>query len=67
MTVDQLAYNVFGLIVASVANWAMAATHVINFYLDDERADQKRRIERLAKDPSPPRPRSSSRGMRGRR
>jgi len=52
MTIDQLTYNVFGLIVASVANWAMAATHVINFYLDDARAEQKRRIELLAMDRS---------------
>ena len=52
MTVDQLTYNVFGLIVASVANWAMAATHVINFYLDDERAEEKKHIERLAMDRS---------------
>jgi len=51
-TVDDLTYNVFGLIVASVANWAMAATHVINFYLDDERAEQKKHIERLAMDRS---------------
>jgi len=52
MTVDGLTYNVFGLIVASVANWAMAATHVINFYLDEERVEEKRHIERLAKDRS---------------
>lgn len=52
MTVDQLASNVLGLIVGAVANWATAATHVINFYLDDERSDQRRDIEALARDPS---------------
>lgn len=52
MTVDQLTHNVFGLIVASVANWTMAATHVMNFYLDDERAEEKKHIERLAMDRS---------------
>jgi len=53
MTIDELTYNVFGLAVASVANWAMAATHVINFYLDDERAEQKKDIECLVMDRSP--------------
>jgi linoleate 10R-lipoxygenase len=53
MDVDQLTYNVFGLTVASVANWAMAATHVVNFYLDDARAAEKEDIEHLAMDHSP--------------
>lgn len=53
MTLDQLSYNVFGLIVASVANWAQASTHVINFYLDAERSKEKAHIEQLAMDRSP--------------
>jgi len=52
MTTEHLAHNILALNVAAVANWAMAATHVINFYLDDERRDQKRDIEILAKDRS---------------
>jgi cytochrome P450 len=52
ITVDQLTYNVFNLMVTSVVNWAMAATHVVNFYLDDKRAEQKRHIARLALDRS---------------
>ena len=52
MTVDQLTYNIFGLIVASVANWAAAAAHVINFYFDEQRAEQKKHIERLVMDRS---------------
>ena len=52
MTTDELASNVLALITGAVANWAMAATHVINFYLDDERSDQRRDIEALARNPS---------------
>jgi linoleate 10R-lipoxygenase len=52
MTIESLAHNVLALLVGAVANWAMAATHVINFYLDDERSDQRRDIEILAKDRS---------------
>ena len=53
MTVDVLTYNVFGICVASTANWAMAATHVVNFYLDDARAEQKKHIEELVRKTSP--------------
>ena len=52
MTSDELASNVLALITGAGANWAMAAAHVINFYLDDERIDQKRDIEALARDRS---------------
>lgn len=52
MTTEHLAHNILALIVGAVANWAMAATHVINFYLDDERSVQRKDIEILAKDRS---------------
>ena len=53
MTVDVLTYNVFGICVASTANWAMAATHVVNFYLDDARAEEKKHIEKLVREDPP--------------
>ena len=53
MTVDVFTYNVFGICVASTANWAMAATHVVNFYLDDARAEQKTHIEELVREDPP--------------
>jgi cytochrome P450 len=50
-SMDELSYNVFGLIVASVANYAQAMTHVVDFYLDEERAKERKHIKSLVMDP----------------
>lgn len=48
LSIKQLSYNVFGCMVASVSNYAQAATQVIDFYLDDARAAEKGIICELA-------------------
>ncbi|KAG8952208.1 hypothetical protein FRC04_004915 [Tulasnella sp. 424] len=44
---DELSYNVFGIIVASCANWSMAASLILNFYLDDARKVEREEIIKL--------------------
>ncbi|KAG9014307.1 hypothetical protein FRB90_005401 [Tulasnella sp. 427] len=50
---DQLAYNVFGIIVASCSNFSMAASLVLNFYLADERKAEREEIIKLVKSDKP--------------
>ncbi|CAG7848099.1 Psi-producing oxygenase A AltName: Full=Fatty acid oxygenase ppoA; Includes: RecName: Full=Linoleate 8R-lipoxygenase; Includes: RecName: Full=9,12-octadecadienoate 8-hydroperoxide 8R-isomerase [Serendipita indica DSM 11827] len=49
-TIDQLASNVFAMIVASVANFAQATTHVVDFYLDKEREEEFKHLKDLSMD-----------------
>ena len=49
LSVKQLAYNVFGCMIASVSNYAQAATQVVDFYLDEVRAAEKSIICELAR------------------
>ncbi|PVF94289.1 heme peroxidase [Serendipita vermifera] len=53
LDLDQLSYNVLGLICASVANFAHAAAHVVDFYLDKERENERNHIASLAMDRTP--------------
>ncbi|QRV88586.1 heme peroxidase [Ceratobasidium sp. AG-Ba] len=48
LTIKQVAYNVFGCMIASVSNYAQAATHIVDFYLDDERTAERKIISELA-------------------
>ncbi|KAL0577268.1 hypothetical protein V5O48_004725 [Marasmius crinis-equi] len=47
--VNELVATVVGLAVGSSVNYAQAAVHVIDFYLDEERAEQRTKIIQLAK------------------
>ncbi|KAG8908060.1 hypothetical protein FRC01_007508 [Tulasnella sp. 417] len=44
---EELSYNVFGIIIASCANFSMAAALVLNFYLDEERKAEREEIIKL--------------------
>ena len=44
---DQLMGNILGLAVGASANYAQAAVHVVDFYLDDGRAKERAEIVRL--------------------
>jgi len=50
---DQLAYNVFGIIVAASANFSMAAALTVNFYLDDERKKEREELIKLCHGDTP--------------
>ncbi|KAF8521309.1 heme peroxidase [Gautieria morchelliformis] len=47
----DIVYNLFGIAINSVANWAHAMTHVVNFYLDASRKNDKATIVSLARRP----------------
>ncbi|CEL56219.1 prostaglandin-endoperoxide synthase 2 [Rhizoctonia solani AG-1 IB] len=53
LTIEQLSYNVFGCMVASVSNYAQAATQVVDFYLDDSKKDLKETICELSRQDTP--------------
>ncbi|CAE6468800.1 unnamed protein product [Rhizoctonia solani] len=53
LTIEQLSYNVFGCMIASVSNYAQAATQVVDFYLDDSRKDLKEIICELSRQDTP--------------
>ncbi|CAE6536627.1 unnamed protein product [Rhizoctonia solani] len=53
LTIEQLSYNVFGCMIASVSNYAQAATQVVDFYLDDSRKDLKEFICELSRQNTP--------------
>ncbi|KAG8750070.1 hypothetical protein FRC12_013089 [Ceratobasidium sp. 428] len=53
LTIEQLSYNVFGCMVASGSNYSMAATHVLDFYLSDERQVEREAIRKLALQDTP--------------
>ncbi|KAF8600486.1 heme peroxidase [Ceratobasidium sp. AG-I] len=53
LSIKQLSYNVFGCMIASVSNYAQAATQVVDFYLDDARAAEKSIICELARQETP--------------
>ncbi|CAE7179209.1 unnamed protein product [Rhizoctonia solani] len=53
LTIEQLSYNVFGCMIASVSNYAQAATQVVDFYLDDNRKDLKEIICELSRQDTP--------------
>ncbi|KAG8731386.1 hypothetical protein FRC11_004322 [Ceratobasidium sp. 423] len=53
LTIEQLSYNVFGCMIASVSNYAQAATQVVDFYLDDGRKDLKEIICQLSLQDTP--------------
>ncbi|KAG8894697.1 hypothetical protein FRB99_001047 [Tulasnella sp. 403] len=50
---DVLAYNVFGIIIASSPNFSQAAAQVVNFYLDDARAKERKEVVRLCHSEAP--------------
>ncbi|KAG9026836.1 hypothetical protein FRB95_008385 [Tulasnella sp. JGI-2019a] len=50
---DILSYNVFGVIIASCANFSQAATQIVNFYLDDARSKERAEIIRLVHQDTP--------------
>ncbi|GJJ14696.1 hypothetical protein Clacol_008963 [Clathrus columnatus] len=45
---EELSYNVFGILVNCVANWSHAMVHVVNFYLDPSRKEERNVISNLA-------------------
>ncbi|KAF9258714.1 heme peroxidase [Marasmius fiardii PR-910] len=47
--INELVANVIGLAIGSSVNYAQAAVHVIDFYFDDQRAEERARIVSLAK------------------
>ncbi|CAE6443003.1 unnamed protein product [Rhizoctonia solani] len=53
LTIEQLSYNVLGCMIASVSNYAQAATQVVDFYLDDSRNDLKEIICELSRQDTP--------------
>ncbi|KAJ1306560.1 hypothetical protein OPQ81_007561 [Rhizoctonia solani] len=53
LTIEQLSYNVFGCMIASVSNYAQAATQVVDFYLHDSRKDLKEIICELSRQDTP--------------
>ncbi|KAF8677681.1 heme peroxidase [Rhizoctonia solani] len=53
LTIEQLSYNVFGCMIASVSNYAQAATQVVDFYLEDSRQDLKEIICELSRQNTP--------------
>ncbi|KAG9083295.1 hypothetical protein FRC07_013955, partial [Ceratobasidium sp. 392] len=53
LTIEQLSYNVFGCMIASGSNYSMAATHVVDFYLDNERQAEREVICKLALEETP--------------
>jgi len=48
---DQLAYNILGVSVASAANYAHATAQVVNLYLDDKYAKERAEIIEIANLP----------------
>jgi hypothetical protein len=48
LTIKQLTHNVFGCMIASVSNYAQAATQVVDFYLDTARQAEKDIICKLS-------------------
>ena len=44
---DELLGNILGLAVGASANYAQAAVHVVDFYLDDARAKERAEIVKL--------------------
>jgi len=47
--IEQLSDDVLGLAIISIANYACAMTHIVNFYLDDERALEREAIISLCR------------------
>ncbi|KIM21654.1 hypothetical protein M408DRAFT_333328 [Serendipita vermifera MAFF 305830] len=50
---DELAYTILGMVTGSVANFGMAASLVVDFYLSDGMEKEKQEIMLLAKDNTP--------------
>ncbi|KAJ7055860.1 heme peroxidase [Mycena amicta] len=49
---NEIVDNIIAFTVASCANHAQAAVHVIDFYLDDEREHERRQIDALVHEPA---------------
>ncbi|KDQ09782.1 hypothetical protein BOTBODRAFT_507785 [Botryobasidium botryosum FD-172 SS1] len=50
--IEQLSDDVLGLLIICIANYACAMTHIVNFYLDDERTLEREAIISLCRQRS---------------